>query len=167
MESKKAFSEFEEIIGRLHRLSDDLIAVIDKQIDAVVSSDKEHIEKYVEKYITLRGIFKDQEHKFMDHLQAMLTNVDANSVDVRLELLKEVYPESEVKINKWQKTLEQKMGTLKKRHKKLNQLLEFAVEKNMELMHSIYSLNNKKGTRYSSGGNKEEISSGIALNKEA
>lgn len=167
MKSRKAFLEFEEIIVRLHRLSDDLIAVIDNQIGATISSDKERIEKYVEEYTTLRRIFKKQEYKFMDRLQTMLNQGDVNSVEVKLEHLKEIYPEYESTIDKWQMMLEQQMERLKMSHKKLNHLLEFAVEKNMELMHSIYRLNNRKNTRYSPSGNKEKISSGIALNTEA
>lgn len=167
MESTKAFSEFREIIDRLDRLSVDLIEIIDKQIEAVLSSNEEDIVHYVEEYMHLRGVFKDQENKFIDHLQTMLNNAGADSVEIRLEHLKEAYPESEATIEEWQKTLEKKMETLKAKHQKLNNLLEFAVEKNMQMMHSIYSLNNKKNMRYSAGGSKEEISSGIALNKEA
>lgn len=167
MESKKAFTEFGQIIERLGSLSDDLMEVIDKQIEAVVSSNEEDIEQHVEEYTHLRGVFKEQEHKFMNHLQTMLNNAGVSSVEVRLEHLKEVYPESSDTITDWQMTLEKQMETLKERHQKLNKLLEFAVEKNMQLMHSIYSLHNKKNTRYGESGSKEEISSGIALNKEA
>ncbi|PAU94598.1 hypothetical protein CK503_07335 [Aliifodinibius salipaludis] len=167
MESKKAFTEFGKIIDRLGRLSDDLIEVIDKQIEAVVSSSGEDIEQYVEEYTHLRGVFKEQEHKFIDHLQTMLNNAGISSVEIRLESLKKAYPEKVNTISDWQAKLESQMETLKARHQKLNNLLEFAVEKNMQLMYSIYSLHNKKNTRYSAGGSKEEISSGIALNKEA
>jgi uncharacterized membrane protein YgaE (UPF0421/DUF939 family) len=167
MESTKAFTEFGQIIDRLGSLSDDLMEVIDKQIEAVVSSNEEHIEQHVEQYTQLRGVFKEQEHKFMDQLQILLQNAGMSSVEVRLEYLKDAYPDSEEKISDWQTTLEQQMETLKVKHQKLNDLLEFAVEKNMQLMHSIYSLHNKKNTRYGAEGSKEEISSGIALNKEA
>ncbi|MEL7833614.1 hypothetical protein [Fodinibius sp. Rm-B-1B1-1] len=167
MESKKAFTEFEDIIDRLGRLSGELVEVIDKQIEAVVSSNEEDIEQHVEEYTHLRGLFKEQEHKFMDHLQSMLNNAGVSSVEIRLEYLKEAYPEATDTIIDWQVTLEKQMAMLKEKHQKLNKLLEFAVEKNMQLMHSIYSLHNKKNTRYSAGGSKEEISSGIALNKEA
>lgn len=167
MESTKAFTEFGKIIDRLGSLSGDLMEVIDKQIEAVVSSNQEDIEQYVEEYTQLRGVFKEQEHKFMNHLQTMLNNAGVSSVEIRLEYLKEAYPESSDTITDWQVTLENKMEALKEKHEKLNEMLEFAVEKNMQLMHSIYSLHNKKNTRYGAGGNKEEISSGIALNKEA
>ncbi len=168
MESKKTFTEFEQIIDRLGMLSDDLMEVIDKQIEAVVSSNEEDIVEYVEKYTHLRGVFKEQEHKFIDHLQMMLNDAaEVDGVEIRLEYLKEVYPEATDTIAGWQITLEKQMETLKEKHQELNNLLEFAVDKNMQLMHSIYSLHNKKNTRYGAGGSKEEISSGIALNKEA
>ncbi|NIT57316.1 MAG: hypothetical protein GWN00_14100, partial [Aliifodinibius sp.] len=54
MESEKAFKEFEQIIDRLGRLSEDLVEVIDKQISAVVSSNGEDVEQYVEQYTHLR-----------------------------------------------------------------------------------------------------------------
>lgn len=167
MGSNKLLKEFEDIIDRLGSLSDDLMEVIDKQIEAVVSSNQEDIEQYVEQYTHLRGVFKEQEHKFMDHLQTLLNNAGISSVEIRLEYLKEAYPESSDTITDWQMTLEKQMEALKEKHQKLNELLEFAVEKNMKLMHSIYSLHNKKNMRYGAGGSKEEISSGIALNKEA
>lgn len=167
MESKKAVKEFENIIDRLIRLSGDLMEVIDKQIEAVVSSNEEDIEQHVEEYARLRGVFKEQEHKFMDQLQVLLNNAGVQRVEIRLEYLKEAYPEAADTITEWQVTLEDQMEKLKQKHQKLNNLLEFAVEKNMQLMHSIYSLHDEKNTRYSAGGSKEEISSGIALNKEA
>ncbi len=167
MESEKAFTEFGQIIDRLGRLSDDMITVIDKQIEAVVSSNGEDIEQYVEEYTHLQGVFKEQEHKFIDHLQTMLNNAGIKSIEIRLEHLKEAYPEATDAITAWQEKLENKIEKLKAKQQKLNNLLEFAVEKNMQLMHSIYSLHNKKNTRYSAKGSKKEISSGIALNKEA
>lgn len=167
MGSNKLLKEFEDIIDRLGSLSDDLMEVIDKQIEAVVSSNQEDIEQYVEQYTHLRGVFKEQEHKFMDHLQILLQNASVSSMEIRLEYLKDAYPASEARITDWQITLEEQMEKLKAKHKKLNNLLEFAVKKNMQLMHSIYSLGNEKNTRYGAEGSKEEISSGIALNKEA
>jgi len=167
MKSADVFTEFEQIIYGLENLSEDLIAVVEKQIEAVVSSKEEQIEEYVSEYTSLRGAFKEQEHKFINHLELLLGNAGVNSIDVRLESLKERYPQKKDQIADWQVMLKEQMGILKQKQEKLNNLLEFAVEKNMQLMHSIYSLHNKKNTRYSSGGTKEEISSGIALNKEA
>ena len=100
-------------------------------------------------------------------MQVTLNKVGAREPEVRLESLKKYYPKQKNLIADWQNVLEMQMNTLKEKQGKLNELLEFAVEKNMQLMHSIYSMHNKKNTRYSSGGTKEEISSGIALNKEA
>ncbi len=167
MESKKALKDFEQIIERLGSLSGDLMEVLEKQIEAVVASNEEDIEQHVEQYTRLRGMFREEEHKFMDQLQVLLNNAGVQRVEIRLEYLKEAYPEVADTITKWQITLEEQMEKLKQKHQKLNNLLEFAVEKNMQLMHSIYSLHDKKNTRYSAGGSKEEISSGIALNKEA
>ncbi|MCW9705352.1 hypothetical protein [Fodinibius salsisoli] len=167
MESNEAFTELGQIVDRLSKLSDALQDVISKQVEAVVSSNGDDIEQNVEDYTQLREVFKEQEHKLVGHLRMMLNNAGISNVEVRLENLKEVYPNKGDTISGWQMNLEQQMIRLRKKHDKLNSLLEFAVEKNMQLMRSIYSLHNNKNTRYSAGGRKEEISSGIALNKEA
>lgn len=167
MEANKGFKEFEGIIEQLLYLSEKLTGVIDKQIDAVVSPEQGNIDQHVEEYTNLRGDFKEQEHLFIDHLQMLLHSADMGDVEIRIEKLKEAYPPWKQKVDAWRQKLEKKMSYLKKRHVKLNELLEFAVDRNMKLMHSIYSLHNQKNTRYGSSGDKEEISSGIALNKEA
>jgi hypothetical protein len=167
MDSNKTLSEFGKIVDRLHDLSEKLIVIIDKQIESVMSSEPEDIEEYVKDYSDLRGIFKDEEHKFINHLQRMINNADVENIEIRLKDLKKVYPDSEKKITDWQKSLESQMQKLQEKHQKLNELLEFAVERNSNLMHSIYQLQNEKNTRYGAQGNKEEISSGIALNKQA
>ena len=167
MESTDPLSELEQKVGRLEGLSDDLITVVDHQIDAVVNSKTEQIEEYVQQYTSLRGVFRDEEQEFINQLRMTLNKGGANKAEVRLESLKECYPQQKDLIADWQDVLEKQMDILKKKQEKLDGLLEFAVEKNMQLMHSIYSMHNKKNTRYSSGGTKEEISSGIALNKEA
>lgn len=166
-ESKKVFNEFSEIVRELQQLSVELMNVIDQQISAVVSAEEEEIEQFLEQYTTLRADFKEQELKFIDSLQSMLNAAGIDHTGVQLKYLKEAYPNSADTIEKWQRELEQNMDQLKKKHKKLNKLLEFAMTQNRNLMHSIYGLQDQKNTRYGSSGDKEEISSGIALNKEA
>lgn len=162
----KAFNEFEDIIRELQRLSRKLMDVLDKQAKAVISGKKDDIERYVEKYTNLKASFKEQEHRFINHLQLLVEESD-NVDELRLESLKEVFPQSQSIINEWQDDLGKQTRDLKQKHQNLNRLLEFAVEKNVTLIQSIFSLHNEKNIHYSSEGNKEEISSGIAVNKEA
>lgn len=166
MKHIKAFKEFEDSIRELQRLSRKLMDVLDKQAKAVISGDKDEIDRYIDKYTNLKGRFKEQEHLFVDHLQSLVKDSD-NADELRLENLKDVFPQSHETIDKWQKNIATQMRDLKQKHQNLNRLLEFAVERNGALMQSIYSLHNEKNTHYSSKGNKEEKSSGIAVNKEA
>jgi len=55
---------------------------------------------------------------------------------------------------------------LKKMHQQLDELLEFALSRNTEMMRSIYSIYSRKNTHYSATGGTNEISSGMAVNQE-
>lgn len=167
MESRKIINEFGGIVRELQQLSVDLLNVIDQQISAVVSSDEAKVEQFLEEYTSLRKDFKEKELEFIHSLQVILNGADINYSGVQLKLLKKVYPNSAEIIEKWQNELEQKTGQLKRKHKKLNKLLEFAITQNRNLMCSIYGLQDQKNTHYGSSGDKEEIYSGIAVNKEA
>lgn len=166
MQTAKNISDFVPVVEQLQYLSDQLIELIDNQADAVVASDQEQIEQNAERYTDLMGAFKQQEKDFIKNLRALAGSAQENEANPKLEDLKKLYPESSETITGWKKSLGSKTRKLRHKHQKLNTLLEFALERNAEFMRSIYRLH-QKNTHYSAGGNKEEFSSGIAINKEA
>ncbi|WP_138430768.1 hypothetical protein [Fodinibius saliphilus] len=164
MQKEEKFSAFGQTVEELEVLSQKLIQTIDNQTKAVIASNDKKIEEFAERYTTLKGSFKEQEKQFIDQLQDMTPPKDER---LKLEHLKETYPQYGQMIEQWEESLGTHTRLLKRKHKKLNELLEFALNRNVELMHSIYRLHNQKNTHYSSGGGREEIASGMAVNKEA
>jgi len=160
-------SELGQIIEKMQLLSEKLLVVLEKQTKAVVATDLEQIEQNAEEYTSLKGAFKNQENKFIEHLKKIIVTAGEDEAEVRLEELKKLYPEAYETIEGWKQKLQAQIQQLKQKHKQLNELLSFALNRNVELMRSIYSMHNQNNTHYSQGGNKEEISSGIAVNKQA
>ncbi|NGP87371.1 hypothetical protein [Fodinibius halophilus] len=161
---EEKLNAFGETVEELERLSQKLIKTIENQTKAVIASNDKKIEEFAERYTTLQGAFKEQEKQFIDQLQAMVPSKEER---LKLEHLKETFPQFAGMIDQWEESLGTHTRLLKRKHQKLNELLEFALSRNVELMHSIYSLHNQKNMHYSSGGDKKEIASGIAVNKEA
>lgn len=165
--NKDPLREVGQLTEGLCHLSQELINVIDKQTKAVVAADEEQIEQNAERYANLKGVFKEQEDKLVNRLQKLVGQRNKEVNDIGLEQLKGAFPESTETIDEWKKKLGKQVRQLKGKHIRLNQLLEFALHRNVELMHSIYGLHNQKNTHYGSDGSKEKVSSGIAINKEA
>jgi len=158
-------SEVQQNVGILSQLSQNLMGVMDNQIMALIADDDEEIEKNAEQYASLKGTFKEKEHEFIKGLKGLLE--DTEHEEVRLENLKEIYPDSTKIIESWKAELEGRLRELKNKHLRLNVLLDFAMNRNVQIFQSIYGLSNHKNTRYGSGGNKEDVSSGLAINTKA
>lgn len=165
--SRDSFQKMAQIIKDLQYLAQRMLTVMDEQIEAIVANNETNIEKHTEKYTDLRGAFNNKEKDFEDHLHKLLEKAEQSPAQVRLSELKELFPDAQSVIDSWQKQLRKQSRDLKKKHERVVSLLDFALNRNIELMYSIYSLSNRMNTRYGSGGQKEEISSGIAVNKEA
>ena len=155
-----------QIIDTLGELSTKLIEVMDKQIDAVVASNTDQIKKLAEQHINLKGTFRKQEKLFVKELKGQLSQAEVEVSDVKLDALKEAFPEAASIINRWKEGIEEHAIRLKKMHQQLGELLEFALSRNTEMMRSIYSIYNRKNTHYSSTGGTNEVSSGMAVNQE-
>ena len=148
----------------LSQLSRNLMSVMDKQIMAIIDDDEEEIVENAEHYANLKGTFKKKELEFVKGLEGLLDETEYDVV--RLENLKKVFPESADVIDYWKAELEEQVGRLKDKHQRLNVLLDFAMNKNVQIFQSIYGLSNQKNIHYGSEGNKEDVSSGLAVNKK-
>lgn len=158
-------SKVQQNVGTLSRLSQNLMSVMDKQIMAIIANDDEEIEENAERYANLKGTFKEKELEFVKGLKGLLEDTEQD--EIRLEALKKVFPDSAEIIDDWKTELEDQIGQLKNKHQRLNVLLDFAMDRNIQIFHSIYGLSNQKNTRYGSEGIKEDVSSGLAINTKA
>lgn len=163
----ESFRRVEQTVEDLQGLARQMRVVLDKQIEAIVSADEEKLTKYTEEYTDLRGRYNEREQKFVDQLHHLLEPAGVSSGEVRLERLKSIFSDASSTIDKWKELLRRQARELKEKNERVVELLDFALNRNAELMYAIYSLNNRKNTRYGSGGQKEEISSGMTVNKEA
>jgi phosphoglucomutase len=164
---RESFQEMGRIIEELQHVAEKMLTVMDKQINAITAAKNKEIEKYTEEYSELRGRFNEQEENFVQQLHQVLDLPAGSEQEVRLDHLKKLFPDAASTIDEWKQLIEAQAIKLKKKHDRVVELLDFALNRNANLMHAIYSLNNRKNTHYSSGGRKEEISSGMAVNKEA
>jgi len=161
-------SKVKQSVEVLTQLSQKLMGVMDDQIMAIIAGDDEEIEENSERYTNLKGVFKKKEHEFVKNIKTLLqetTNEDPEIIG--LEPLKKAFPDAAAMIDQWRTELRDRMGELKDKHQRLNVLLEFAMDRNIQLFQSIYGLGNQENTRYGAGGTKEEVSSGLAVNKKA
>lgn len=164
---RESFQEMGSIIEELEHVAEKMLAVMDKQINAIIDAENEDIEKYTEEYSDLRGRFNEQEENFVNQLHRMLDLPSGSEQEIRMDQLKKLFPNAASTIDDWKQLIEEQALKLKKKHNRVVDLLDFALNRNASLMHAIYSLNNRKNTHYSPGGRKEDISSGMAVNKEA
>jgi len=158
-------SEVQQNVGVLSQLSQNLINLMDKQVKAIIADDDKEIVKNAERYANLKGTFKEKELEFVKGIKGLLDETEYD--EIRLESLKKVFPDSAEIIDNWKAELEEQFSQLKINHQRLNTLLDFALNRNVQIFQSIYGLSNQKNIHYGSGGNKEDVSSGLAINKKA
>ena len=143
-----------------------LIAVMDKQVQAIIASDAEKVEELTEEQSSLQGEYKQNERAFIEELEQAVPGSGADA-QPSLSRLKEVFPEAAPTIDRWQKQLTENAARLKQKHGQVVQLLEFALVQNANMMYSIYSLHNEKNSHYSQNGDKAAVVSGVAINHKA
>lgn len=147
-----------------------LMAVMDKQVQAIIASDAEKIEELTEEQSSLQGDYKQYERAFIEELEQAVSGVPGSGADSHqpsLSRLKEIFPEAAPTIARWQKQLTENAARLKQKHGQVVQLLEFALVQNANMMHSIYRLHNEKNSHYSQNGDKAGVVSGVAINHKA
>ncbi|SMO95838.1 flagellar export chaperone FlgN [Gracilimonas mengyeensis] len=157
-----------ETIVSLDKCSNKLIKVMEEQIDAIIASNPSRIEALSDIHSELTLEYKQQEKAFIRELSELLEaeNLGKEQPRMRLMDLKNHYPEYASEIDGWHTLLTKNTQLLQNKHKQIIQLLEFAMEQNARLMHSMYSEHSTKNSRYSANGNRSPISTGVAVNQE-
>lgn len=160
-----SLKEIQESVGTLHQCSQEIIQVMEDQIDAIIASNPDKIEQLSETHSTLSSQFKVYEENFVTRLTALLgKGKEANKL--RLLKLKELFPDWKEQIEDWHQKLERNTKELQRKHNQILQLLEFAMNQNARLMHSMYDAHNEKNVHYGATGKPAGIPSGIAINQE-
>jgi len=158
--------DMDDIVLNLHEISEQLIYVMEEQIQAIISSSPEKIEELTERQTAIQSEYKKNERAFIVELERNVEEPQNGDLP-RLGDLVRRFPAEEQKINRWKATLSQNARNLQRKNKQLVDLLEFALNRNTRLMHSFYTLFNKKNSHYSPTGQKSHIASGVAVNQEA
>lgn len=151
--------ELDAILNEIHQ-------IIEKQIEAVVQSDSKELSVLTEKHTELQLRYANSEKEFIKKLKYCAESADNNSDSIRLEHLRDAYPVLGDWVEGVRKFLNEKVQNLSKKQSQLVNLLEFAITRNKNLMHSIYDMYNHKNKIYSSKGSNGHIPSGVAINQE-
>lgn len=158
--------DMDNIVMDLHETSEQLIYVMEEQIQAIISSSPEKIEELTEKQTAIQGEYKKYERAFIVELERNVEENDKGGLPKLGDLVMR-FPGEEQVINQWKASLSQNARNLQRKNKQLVDLLEFALNRNTRLMHSFYTLFNKKNSHYSPTGQKSNVASGVAVNQEA
>lgn len=162
-----ALQRISETVEHLDKASRELMEVMDEQINAIITSDTDKMEKFTEAHTTISRQFKKYEQAFVKELHEAIDPVANEYESPRLVNLKKIFPDSALIIDRWKERLSTNTRQLQRKHEQLLQLLSFAMSRNADVMRSIYSIYNLKNSHYSANGDKTGTVSGVALNQEA
>lgn len=163
----KALSNVSESVDGLYNTSRQLFLIMEEQVQAIIAADAKRVEKLAEEHADLQGRFRFYENALRNEVRALSAPENEGEPKSGFDELKKRYPESAGKIEEWKALLTENTQRLQKKHKQVVELLDFALERNARMMHSIYSMHNNKNTHYSPTGGKEGVLSGVAVNHEA
>ncbi|MAL16786.1 MAG: hypothetical protein CL670_08565 [Balneola sp.] len=165
IQEQASLQQIAESVELLDSCSQQIIKVMEDQIDAIIGSDAEKIERLSEVHGDLSKQFKIHEQEFIKELTSII-GTSKNQEKVRLISLKIIFPEAAEKISEWHSKLTSNTSELKRKHDQILQLLEFAMKQNARMMHSMFSASNEKNTHYVANGTPAGIPVGVAINQE-
>ncbi|MEO1022065.1 MAG: hypothetical protein AAFW89_05925 [Bacteroidota bacterium] len=165
-QNKELLESIRGHVALLDRTSKQLIQVMDQQIRAVITANESHIERLSDMHQSVSKEFKNYESQFIAELSRLLEmNGEEEQESVRLQLLKERYPEFQSEIDQWHNLLTENTRTLQTKHDQIIELLEFAMAQNAKMMHSLYNEHHQKNTHYGVEGSKTTHFAGVAVNQ--
>lgn len=162
--SAQALNKLSMYVDLLNDTFNGLHDAMEGQIEAIVSSDPERIEELTQEHSTLSFRYKQLEKDFVLELRDQLK--ESPELPIRLISLKSIYPSLSDKVDLWRKQLTDNTNRLQQKHEHVIRLLEFALLRNSNMMKSIYSVHNASTSHYTLKGNKENRTSGMAVNQE-
>ncbi|MTI86458.1 MAG: hypothetical protein FH748_00665 [Balneolaceae bacterium] len=165
-DKNSSLQDIAEIVELLDNSSKQIIGIMEKQIDAVIASDASRIEELSEVHTSLSERYREHEKQFIEELSALFDEKEQEEEGVRLVALKNLFPNWATEIDKWHRKLTNNTKQLQRKHNQILQLLEFAMNRNAKMMHSLYSIHDEKNAHYVSDGKRSGISTGVAVNQE-
>lgn len=163
-QSKQVLNKLSMYVDLLNDTFVQLHDTMEGQIEAIVSANPQRIEELTEEHSTLSFRYKQLEKDFVLELRDQLK--EEPDLPIRLVSLKTVHPSLSEKIDHWRTMLTENTNRLQQKHEHVVRLLEFALLRNSNMMRTIYSVHNSKTSHYTLDGQKENSSSGMAINQE-
>ncbi|TVQ66301.1 MAG: hypothetical protein EA360_06675 [Balneolaceae bacterium] len=163
-QSKQVLNKLSMYVDLLNDTFVQLHDTMEGQIEAIVSANPQRIEELTEEHSTLSFRYKQLEKDFVLELRDQLK--EEPDLPIRLVSLKTVHPALSEKIDHWRTMLTENTNRLQQKHEHVVRLLEFALLRNSNMMRTIYSVHNSKTSHYTLDGQKENSSSGMAINQE-
>lgn len=162
----KPLQKLSTTIETLDSLFFELCSVMEEQIDAVIASDTENVERLTEEHAMLQKQYKKAEMIFVEELENCLSLSNDEKPETKLESLKKIYPSEISWIDQVKTAFTEHTHELVIKQRQLIDLLEFALIQNSKLMYSIYNSHSTKHIHYTPKGNKNGIQAGVAINQE-
>lgn len=157
-----------DTVELLDNSSKQLMTIMEDQVDAIIASDTTKVEALTEAHTTLSWYYKKHEEQFILELTEILNEASKQDATIiRLVSLKEYFPNWSSEIDRWHKVISGNTQELQRKHTQVLELLEFAMQQNARLMHSMYSKHGEKNMHYQASGKRSDVATGVAVNQEA
>ena len=162
----KEIQAISEKVELLHESSSRMIDVMERQIDAIISSNTNQIEELANLHSTLTIRYTENEQEFIEELSAILSS-SQETKGLKLIALKELFPAYTKQIEYWQTLLQENVARLQQKHNQVVELLEFAMNNNARMLDKLYSKSSEKNKHYGPTGSTHSMMPGMALNHKA
>lgn len=162
----KEIQAISEKVELLHDSSNRMIEVMERQIEAIISSNTNQIEELANLHSTLTIRYTENEQEFIQELSAILSTTPEKK-GLKLMALKELFPAYTNQIEYWQAILHENVNRLQQKHHQVVELLEFAMNNNAKMLETLYSKSSEKNKHYSPTGSTHSMMPGMALNQKA
>ncbi len=155
-----------EKVELLHESSNKMIEVMERQIEAIISSNTSKIDELANLHAALTIRYTENEQDFINELSSIL-NAKSEKEGIKLSALKELFPDYSTQIEYWQNILHGNVEKLQRKHQQIVELLEFAMSSNAKMLETLYNKGTEKNKHYSATGTTNSIMPGLAVNQQA
>ncbi|MBO6793890.1 MAG: flagellar export chaperone FlgN [Balneolaceae bacterium] len=162
----KEIQAISEKVELLHESSNRMIDVMERQIEAIISSNTNQIEELANLHSTLTIRYTENEQDFIEELSAILSS-NKEAKGLKLIALKEMFPAYAKQIEYWQSILHANVSRLQQKHHQVVELLEFAMNNNAKMLETLYSKSTEKNKHYGPTGTTQSVMPGLSLNQQA
>lgn len=162
----KEMQAISEKVELLHESSNRMIDVMERQIDAIISSNTNQIEELANLHSTLTIRYTENEQDFIQELSSILSS-NKEPKGLKLIALKEMFPAYTMQIEYWQTILHENVSRLQQKHHQVVELLEFAMSNNAKMLETLYSKSTEKNKHYGRTGTTQSLMPGLSLNQQA